>query len=145
MTTAPTPAPTVPPVPVLAALGRTVAGRYFKAVHHVPAGQIAGLPALVGVYVLLTAERGVVHLGQAARRGGVAARVAQHLAIPERAAATTSVVVVELHEQTPLAALSVIEGKLAVALSLPGRLPGRRWPRAAHWPSTVSGAVDRGG
>jgi hypothetical protein len=148
VTAASTPAPTVPPVPVLAALGRTVAGRFFKAVHQVPVGQIVGLPALVGVYVLLTAERGVVHLGQAARRGGVAARVAQHLALPERAAVTASIVVVELHEQTPLAALSAIEGQLAVALSLPGRLPGRRWPRAAHWPVTVGtadlAAVDGG-
>lgn len=144
MTATPASAPRVPPVPVLAALGRTIAGRYFKAVHHLPARQIAGLPALVGVYVLLTAERGVVHLGQAARRGGVAARVAQHLAIPERAAATDSIVVIELHEQTPLAALSAIEGKLADALSLPGRLPGRRWPRVTHWPATVSDTVGGG-
>jgi hypothetical protein len=123
---------------VLTALGRTIAGQYYRQVRHLPVSDVAGLTALVGVYLLLTADRSVVHLGQAARRGGVAARIRQHLAVPERAAVTHSVVVLELDEQTPMDALSVIEGQFAVALSLPRLLPGRRWPRAARWPDAVT-------
>lgn len=129
-----------PPVAVLSALGRTVAGRYFRQTRHVPIAQVADITALVGVYLLLSADRAVVHLGQAARRGGVAARISEHLAIPERAALTRHVLVVELDEQTPMAALSAIEGQLATALSLPRRLPGRRWPRAVDWPAAVGRA-----
>lgn len=130
-----------PPVAVLTALGRTIAGPYYRQTRHVPVGEVAGITALVGVYVLLTADRAVVHLGQAARRGGVAARVGEHLAVPERAAVTRSVLVVELDEQTPMRALSAIEGQLAVSLSLPRLLPGRRWPRPCDWPAVVRDTV----
>ncbi len=97
-----------PPFPVVAALSRTVAGSYFRAVHTLDVAQHEEVTALVGVYLLLGADRTVVRLGQAARSGGVAARVAEHMAIPERAAAARTVTVVELHEQTPLPSLSVI-------------------------------------
>jgi hypothetical protein len=133
-----------PPQSVVAALARTVAGPYHQAVHTVDVTDYREITALVGVYMLLGGDRAVVHLGQAARSGGVAARVAEHLAVPARAAVTRAVTVLQLDEQTPLMALSAIEGQLATALGLSGRLPNRRWPRSTGWNALIASATTIG-
>ena len=112
-------------------LVRQVAGEFFDYEETVPVSRIGSIGAQAGIYLLLGADGTIVHMGKAMRRKGVQARLAEHMAIPKRRAATDKVVVFAMNPLIRLKELLAIEGGVADLLRLRGHIPTKRWPRGS--------------
>jgi hypothetical protein len=70
-------------------------------------------------------------MGKALRDSGVLARVREHMAKKDRASRTAKIVVLSLNALITEEEIKGIEGKVADALKLRGKIPGKKWPRPA--------------
>ncbi|MFD8782518.1 hypothetical protein [Kitasatospora sp. NPDC059599] len=96
---------------------------------------------LAGLYLAVDHQGRIRWLGKAHRNGGVAQRLREHLAHPERERVFAHLYVFETKSDCPTTALACAEGMAADLLELRGRLGPRTWPAATRWNQLVAAAA----
>ncbi|WP_266315910.1 hypothetical protein [Kitasatospora purpeofusca] len=96
---------------------------------------------LAGLYLAVDYQGRLRWLGKARRNGGVAQRLREHLAHPERDRVFAHVYVFEANPDSLPAALACAEGMAADLLELRGHLGARTWPTATGWNQLVATAA----